>query len=239
MELTASKDELTGRWNIPELEPSEKTFERMCEMLRENIPFKFARYGDGEFFCMSGKSGHNCDKHDYFMDLGLALSRAFYDNPSYMVGIQPLSVHSGLYRKASDWLTPPKNIYNADVLHNASIDGDLQRLFKAVQGRPVVVVGPAHLSTISDKFIEIPGVNCWNEYGTVCKALYKVLDGWKCIEPGNSDDKQPVVLLCASMMSEVIIHRFQNHEATFIDCGSVFDPYYGKLSRSYHHKLKL
>lgn len=234
MELTASKDERTGRWNIPELEPSEKTFERMCEMLRTGQQFSFARYGDGEFFCMSGKQGHNCDKHEYFSDLGIELSKAFYSDPQYMVGIQPLSVKSGLYKKAADlWSTSPANIYNADTLHNASIDGNIPELFKALEGRPFVVVGPAHLSKVGEFFIEIPYVNCWLQFNQICIKICESLLYQRAFKIN------PVILLCASMMSEVIIEHFKDSEATFVDVGSCLDPYYGKLSRSYHHKLKL
>jgi len=39
------------------------------------------------------------------------------------------------------------------------------------------------------------------------------------------------------MMSEVLIDQLSYSENTFIDCGSVFDPYVGVKSRRYHHKL--
>lgn len=236
MELTASKDEATGRWDIPELEPSDKTFDRMCEMLRNDQQFKFARYGDGEFFCMFGKKGHNCDKHEYFQDLGDALRNAYFSDPRYMIGIQPLSINNGIYQQADIIGGTPAYIYNADVLHNASIDGKLIELFKSFEGRPSVVVGPAHLSNVGDIWIKIPDVNCWLDYDRVYGELYSLLN---YLDPQKIATRKPVVLLCASMMSEVLIHDFKDHEATFIDCGSVLDPYYGKLSRSYHHKLKL
>jgi hypothetical protein len=234
MELTATKNELTGRWNIPELEPSEKTFERMCDMLRNDVQFKFARYGDGEFFCMSGKVGRNCDKHEYFPDLGRALCYAFFDDPQYMVGIQPLSVQTGLYKKFADmWTTAPANLYNADALHNASIDGKLSKLFESIGDRPAVVVGPAHLGNMKAYFIEIPSLNCWLDF----KNTLKSINYWLSVAAGYN--QKPVFILCASMMSEVIIHKFKDADATFIDCGSVFDIYHGVKSRSYHHKIKL
>src|SRR5688572_2860694 len=121
--MEAKRDELTGRWSLTGVEPSEVTFERMCKMLKEGENFKFARFGDGEFNCMFGKVGHNCDGHEYFPDLGTALNNAFYSDPQYMVGIQPLSVQGGLYQRAIIHSNGPKNIYDADVLHSASIDG--------------------------------------------------------------------------------------------------------------------
>lgn len=230
MQLTSSKDESTGRWTLHGVEPSEVTFERMCKMLREGKNFKFARYGDGEFFCMAGKIGRNCDKHEYFADLGQALNDAFYSDPDYMVGVQPLSVHSGLYQRALQFAPGPKNIYDADVLHSASIDGRLGEFMEALKGRYVIIIGPEHLKQLGlRKHIVINSVNCWNDYDRLCDEIGK----W--INYGYDF----VFLLCASMMSEVLINDFQYTAHTFIDCGSVFDPYVGKLSRSYHHKLKL
>lgn len=229
MALKASKNETTGRWTLEGVEPSGKTFERMCTMLRERENFKFARYGDGEFYCMSGKIGRNCDKHEYFPDLGLALNEAFYSDPKYMVGIQPLSVHGGLYQRAIQERSGPKNIYDADVLHSASIDGRLDQFLECLRGRDTILVGPEHLRPLYLKTMIIPDVNCWRDYQSIREQLF-----FKLYEA-----KDAVVLLCASMMSEVLIHNFRFLDHTFIDAGSVLDPYVGKFSRSYHHKLNL
>jgi hypothetical protein len=227
MELKAIKDESNGRWTIEGLEPCEKTYERMLQMLKDFVPFKFARYGDGEFFCMSGKIGRNCDKHEYFPDLGQALNEAWYSSPEYIVGVQPMSIRSGLYQKVKE--AGPKNIVNADVLHNASIDGKLIQLVNACNERSTILVGPKHLEGMRATQIVIPDVNCWETYVETASLIQKCLD----------ITSNPVFLLCASMMSEVIIHDFKDTDATFIDCGSVFSPYFGVKNRSYHHKLKI
>jgi hypothetical protein len=225
MELKAHKEESTGRWTLEGVEPSEETFNDMCLMLETKVNFKFARYGDGEFMCMSGHIGCNKDKHQFFPNLGQALNDAFYSNPKYMVGIQPLSVQGGLYQRALQFAQGPKNIYDADVLHSASIDGRLGEFLESLRGRNAIIVGPEHLRPLYLKMITIPSVNCWLEYATTKEKIARTL---------KDDD---VLLLCASMMSEVLIHDFKNAKCTIIDCGSVFDPYVGKLSRSYHHKL--
>lgn len=231
--MEATRNELTGRWSMTGVEPSEVTFERMCKMLREGENFKFARYGDGEFNCMFGKIGRNCDGHEYFPDLGMALNDAFYSDPKYMVGIQPLSVQGGLYQKAiSQREGYPKNIYDADVLHSASIDGNIDLLLQSLQSRTVFSVGPLHLNNLfpgAKESMLINDKNCWLQYEKIVRLIEHSFD-W---------DESPVFLLCASMMSEVIIDRFKDSTGTFIDCGSVFDPYCGKLSRKYHHKLQL
>jgi len=228
--MEAKRDELTGRWTLSGVEPSEVTFERMCKMLREGENFKFARVGDGEANCMLGKVGHNCDGHEYFPDLGTALNNAFYSDPEYMVGIQPLMVQQGTWERLKGREGYPKNIYDADVLHSASIDGKLEQFIKSMQLRQIILVGPNHLKNIFPlfRFIEIPDKNCWNAYDLIHGALWNEL--W--------EEYDAVVLLCASMMSEVLIDDFKDSPNTFIDCGSVFDPLAGKFSRKYHHKLK-
>lgn len=233
MDLKASRNEATGRWTLEGVEPSEVTFERICKMLKEGENFKFARYGDGEFNCMFGKFGQNCDGHEYFPALGTALNDAFYSDPSYMVGIQPLAVQSGMWEKAIQREGYPKNIYDADVLHSASIDGKITDLFKACEGRPIVLVGPQHLSTVPDIHIRVSRVNCWQEYDAVRNILEHTLNH---LDPLGQATTKPIVFLCCSMMAEVLIDEFQFRNCTIIDCGSVFDPYWGVKSRRYHHK---
>jgi hypothetical protein len=213
-----------GTWDIEGLEPWWITFERMCKMLKVKESFKFARYGDGEIYCMSGRIGRNCDKHEYFPELGLALHQAA-ENADYMVGIQPLSVSQGLHKDNFDY----ESLYNADVLHNASIKGMLGKFMNELADRDTILVGPEHLSKVADVYISIPSVNCWKEYDNVRQLLWFALH----------DNPDAVVLLCASMMSEVLIDKFKDHPNTFIDCGSVFDPYHNVKSRRYHHNLKI
>jgi hypothetical protein len=227
-DLKPSRDELTGRWTIEGLEPSEEVLVKICEMLRLGVNFKFARYGDGEFNCMFGKRGKNCDGHEYFPGMGerlrLALSRA-----NYMVGIQPLalSIYPELIK---NFLPSPVHIVNADVLHNASIDGILHHFLDSFNGRYIVLVGPAHLQYFfNGVHIVIPSVNCWTEYENVRQQIAFHTEGVH----------NAVVLLAASMMSEVLIDDFADEPLTFIDVGSVLDPYCGIKSRRYHHKLKL
>jgi hypothetical protein len=234
MELTASKNELTGRWTLEGVKPSAETFDAICDMLKQKFNFKLARYGDGEMNCMFGKKGRNCDGHEYFSDLGLALWNVITSHPTYMVGIQPLaySINPEFFNNNFSHL----NVYDADVLHSASIDGKMDRFFEALEDRSILVVGPWHLNQLAfvrpqaflgTRHIPVPDINCWEK-------RYQIVD-----EIENSLKENDVVLLCASMMSEVLIDRFRNHNSTWIDCGSVFDPYCNVKSRSYHHKLKL
>lgn len=231
MEAIKNED---GTWDIPQLEHWEETFETMCLDITTGRPFKFARYGDGEFFCMNGRQGHNCDGHEYFPELGKRLKKAALRADHYMVGIQPLSISQkiNLHEYFAD-----AQYYNADVLHNASIKGRLWQFYdRAFETKSVVLVGPKHLLDLSKRtgspksFIEISPLNCWTEYFKTCQSIATALRGIN----------NPIVLLCASMMSEVIIDQFRHHEdLTIIDCGSVFDPYCHVKSRRYHQTLQV
>jgi hypothetical protein len=227
--MDAKRDEETGRWTVDGMEATEVIYERLCRMLHEGKNFKFARYGDGEFNCMFGKVGRNCDQHEYFPDLGKRLNKAFLE-ADYILGIQPLAL-TLLYKENIITKSTGKDIVNADVFHNASIDKQLSRFTDALDHRHVIVVGPLHLQRcfLDCVHIVIPDVNCWTNYEQVKSQIAFHIDGVH----------NAVVILCASMMSEVLIDDFKDDPHTFIDAGSVFDPYCNVKSRRYHHKLTL
>jgi hypothetical protein len=224
--MKAHRDELTGRWHsdLPDV------FDLICDKLRNREPFSFARFGDGEFNAIYGKKGANCDGHEYFPDMGKRLRQVLESKPNYIVGLQPLTLASERWQQIQqdfpgiDWV-------DADSIHNASIDGRLTELFEAELGMDQIVVGPSHLRKVSPYFIEVPPVNCWTHFWqTVDNIMHELI---------YSKKGMACVSLCASMMSEVIIHEFRHSGHTFIDLGSVLDPYAGVKSRRYHHKLQL
>lgn len=225
--MQATRNEVTGRWSLTGVEDSNVTFDRMCKMLQLRLPFKFARYGDGEINCMNGKVGNNCDRHKYFPDLGARLRRTLETTPEYMVGIQPLSVAH--MRDSVNKYFSGIDLYNADTIHNASIDGKLNEFFETLEDRDVLLVGPPHLAGVlpEAEHVAITPVDCWKDYDNIVKNI-----------PHDRGDL--VVLLCASMVSEVIIHDYRMFkDITMIDMGSVLDPYAGVKSRRYHHKLNI
>ncbi len=219
-----------GTWDVTGLPPWLETFDTMLEFLERKVPFKFARYGDGEINCINGKPGHNCDHHNYYSDLGLALHNAT-QRARYMVGIQPLSISQRLNLDIFHGL----DLYNADVLHNASIRKRLPDFVQAMKHRFVVLVGPRHLKKLPfyHLHIEIPTLNCWLKYEEICGEIETL------VTQNVIRHESIVFILCASMMSEVIIDRFRDSACTFIDAGSVFDPYAGVKSRRYHYALTI
>src|SRR5690606_1253192 len=161
------------------------------------------------------------------------LREALESNPDYIVGLQPLTLASDRWPQIqSDF--PNIKWVDADCIHNASIDHRLEKLFHMLRRRDVMVVGPSHIVSVAKAlgvhWFMLPYMNCWERFGAV--------RNWIINESVKFDN--PVVLLCASMMSEVLIDEFKNCDnMTMIDMGSVLDPFVGVKSRRYHHKLKI
>lgn len=203
--------------------------------LNTRHPFSFARYGDGEWKAILGDSGQNCDGHKYFPDLGLQLASIVKSQPEYYMGMQKLAKRL-LGRRIDSFIGDTKIEWiNADLFHHASDKGRLKPFFKIFSASPVVVVGPQHLRGLDkyfavEHFVQVPQKNCWLEFETTLQQVSQIL----------GDKKYHVVLFCSSMMSNVLIDRLYKKNgphATLLDMGSVFDPYVGLKSRSYHQKI--
>lgn len=234
------RDPQTGMWHI-ENESTEQFYEELLQKLKTKQNFAFSRWGDGELNAVFGsKRRANCDGHTYFEDMGRELKQILLSQPKYIMGLQPLamSIAIGDELELFEHHNNLKiNWVNSDILHNASIQGQFYKFFQALSDRKVIIVGPSKLSRI-DKyipvhyFLSIPDRDCWLSN----KDIESILCSYLNEEPNQ------VVLFCASMMTEVLIdrlyHKFGDTQ-TFIDTGSVFDPYCNVRSRSYHKKLKI
>jgi hypothetical protein len=203
------------------------TFKEHIDKIVNKEMYSFSRWGDGEWLCLLGAKGMNCDKHQYFPELREALRRVLESSPKYILGLQNHAKKS--MGNAIDDTTSLFNLewVASDIFHNASINGELPLLIDALKGRNVVLVGAKHLKGFNGwEFIEVPSVDCWLNYEETLKELEQTIT------------KDDVVLFCASMMSNVLIDKL-NGKATLIDVGSVFDPYVGVKSRTYHKTLKV
>lgn len=203
------------------------TFEQHLEKLRSKEKYSFSRWGDGEWLCLLNYKGANCDGHEYFNDLGNKLRQILTLTPKYTIGLQSLA--SRRFEKEIESYTNNFNLTwcGSDVFHHASSNGKLNELFEVLKDREVILVGANHLKGFKGwKHIEIPTKNCWLSYDKTLIELEETI---------KEDD---VVLFCASMMSNVLIDEL-NGRATLIDMGSVFDPYAGVNSRTYHKTLKI
>jgi len=210
------------------------TFDDMCDKLEGRENFSLARVGDGEWLCILGASGSNCDAHPYYRDLSLSLAFVLLQGQRYYMGMQPKATKD-LGAQIASWIARNEcdiEWCNADIIHDASIADRLEEMFFALRGRKVVLVGPPHLKPIAMRLraphIETPSFPAWKAWTTLYADMAEQLDG------------DSVVLYCSGMATEVMLdkaHDEYGDTITQIDVGSAFDPLCGVCSRKYHKQI--
>lgn len=195
-------------------------FNELVGKIKKNIPFKFVRWGDGEWIVYFNIKRKLCDS-DPKPEAQKDIRRSLYGD--FIYGVQNIS------KKLFE--IPKREWVNADIFHYASIDGRLSPLFKALKGKKIVLVGPKHLRDLKvikvDKFIEVPPKNCWGSKERVMEELEKT-DG-------------EVYIFCCAFLTNVLIYDLDKNEKfddkIMLDLGSLLDVYAGKPSRGYHKKM--
>lgn len=191
----------------------------------------FSRWGDGEWHAVLGRKGRNCDRHRYYENLGQALGNVLrgHEPKNYCLGMQS-HARNTMGEDIDRWLkinTPPIEWVDADILHIAAWDGQLSPFVDALRSSGWVLVGPDILGVMRpDEHIRVPILDAWMDRERV---LAECLDAMAA-------NRDRVFVFCASMMSNWLIHVLwyaSDHRSTLIDAGSVFDPWAGRLRRTY------
>jgi hypothetical protein len=203
-------------------------YETLLYNIKNNISFAFSRWGDGEWLNVNKFNGKNCDGNIYYSDLGDELKKIVSVKQYYHMGVQTYiqySVNESM-KYTQDWT-------DADVLHRASINGTLYDFISLLNTVHVVYVGNESLKKLEfiDEFIEIPYNNCWLSRNEIIDRIKNTF----------VENTHKVYLFSAGMVSNVFVDRLWklNNTNTYIDVGSVFDPYVGRTTRSYHKLLKI
>ena len=209
-------------------------YQDLIDGITANIPFHFARYGDGEFYAIFKKKGCNTDKHEYGIPgLSEDLERTLIEKKPYIYGLQPLAAETPkLAPRIRELVGPGFPWVNADIMHEASENGEILSFFDLLRVKKCLFIGPPHLKALKvnwDKcqLIKIPPKNC---YSVDRDALARAIQH----EPAD------MVIFCAGFLTNIMI--WELHELLMdrwmIDAGSLFDPYCGVLSRDYHALVK-
>ena len=206
-----------------------RTYEEFIETIDSGVPFAFTRWGDGEWLNIRKSPGSNCDGNLYYHDLGDALSEIVETRQDYILGYQDTK-----WKLLSDVNKyPDQDWVDADVFHKASMENNLSPLIETLQNKTVVYIGNKGLSGLPfiDEFIEIPESNVWLNREEVLYNIKRTIDS----------NVSKVYCFSAGMATNVFIDRLWKHnrKQTYIDVGSVFDPYVGKITRTYHKHLNL
>lgn len=215
------------------------TLEDFTSRLQSKEPFVFLRFGDGEWNAVLGKSNCNCDGQKY-EDVRNYLRHVLLNAPaSYWMGMQPFAMRlRGPEIEA--WLAEnrPRGLdwVWSETLPRASMRNRLPEFFKSLAGRQVVLIGPKYLSSIGKQFrvhkhLFVP------TNGKAQTAFHRIVADAKDFLKQRADDA--TFLVSAGMTSEGLIHEIAKKapKATFIDTGSLFEPYVGKSIRRYHQSI--
>jgi len=203
------------------------TFVDIVNNIKKSIPFAFARYGDGEWLNIKKHIGTNCDGNIYYSELGDELKKIVEVRQDYIMGAQDYNKFK-LFSSVNEY--PNQDWVDADVLHKASADNLLQPFIDALSTKHIVYIGNIHQKKLEfiNEFIEIPDKNVWLHRNKLLQSIENTFDG-----------SHKVYCFSAGMATNVFIDILwkNNNKNTYIDVGSVFDPYVGRLTRKYHHNL--
>jgi hypothetical protein len=214
-----------------------KFFNEMCKKLRNGEPFKFSRFGDGEWLCMMGRQGKNRDGNDYLPELGRSLREILNSEPDYYIGLQPgvlVDVGRGYDPEMREFVMKTifqldLNLVIGDTLHYASEFGFLDRFINSLKNRFVITIGAEYFEELPYAFIKTNPTNSFHDNDRIINEANDYID--------DIYDVNPVCLVANAMNSNVIIDKLSK-DITAIDIGSVFDPYLGRPRASYQHNMK-
>ena len=215
------------------------TYNILLDMLRAKEQFAFSRWGDGEWACVLGHKGKNCDGHQYHKSLSVALGNILKRRPAYYMGMQPMAMRN-MGASIRGWLNcyqAGRAWHDADMLHTASMADRLGDFWKILKDRQVVLVSSFNPDEIGRvpldvKTVNVPIKDAWLYYDNVLSMLSYTAKN--CVSDGA------VFLFCSGMMTNVLIdemYKEYGDRFTLLDCGSLFDPLVGRNTRNYHKKI--
>ncbi len=209
------------------------SLEVFVNLVEEGKPFSFSRWCDGHWRQILGRTcGGTGDGHKYAKEIGDDLRAVLLDRPKYMLGLQGLSLRGSLGKRVKSWIhdngIEDLTWLDADIFHRASMENRLDPIIQGLSGREVIAVGPKHMEKLpfASHFVPIPKTDTYYEKRRIIEQIEGIL---KDLEPS-------VVSVSAGWTANLLIaemHPTFGDKHTFIDFGSVWDPYAGVYSRSY------
>ena len=209
------------------------------DKLKSDEKFSFTRWGDGEWGCVFGAKGHNCDKHQYFESMSKELTEAIVNDKGYYKATWPMNVP--MMTNISHLITGMKEKYNiednwvdARVWEESAMQDTINPLIKQLEKMDFVIVSEKSKKDLPIKyrdFIEVPVVDCYLEKENIKNEIKRLTEKYD----------RPVFGLSASMATNVIVDELFEEigdKCWMIDFGSIWEPYIGKVSRSYHHRYE-
>lgn len=184
-------------------------------------PISLARFGDGEWLCIEGKSGGNSHGCAYTPELRVDLLSCLTDN-GIVKGMQ--RILPSQYRRIRPH-TAFGQWVDTEVFADELAEGNLKPLFDLFREATIVIISSKEKRVVPlpyAHFIEVPRTNAHAEKDRVVKEV---------LEYG----KPALYLFSCGMAAGPFVHALHGKipGASFIDIGHIFDPFCGEASRDY------
>lgn len=221
----------TRNFNEETLNKIFSTLKMWTEFILNTTNFSFIKFGDGEFYCMMGENGENCDHHPYSKELAVKLYDAWYFfNTLQNIYIAEWAGHKPdmtcttiSERFQLDLISKTDinvNFVNYEILLQNTLCQDKFDFLKSIKNssRKKIFVGPDRLQGVNkflnvDKFICIPLINTFAKYDEILPTIL------------NEVEDNSIFLFSCGLPSKSFIHKIleKNNNVTCLDFGSGFD----------------
>lgn len=215
--------------------------EHYLQLIKNNKPFSFSRFGDGEALCINNPDFFKTQKtypyRSWILTCGDQLLKILINNHDYyhcfLYGtFWERGPHRGNdFIKILDEKCGNMNFYDGEVWQDLSFDDGILKITKAIDPYIPVFIGGKHLKNIEHingiskmKLIEIDDVNAYEDYDFIYNEIMN-----------KFNEGSRMFCFSASIVGKILIDNLFpiiGDKAFMIDFGSLFDPYCGKLSRS-------
>lgn len=205
--------------------------------------FSFIKFGDGEFYCMLGTPGYNCDQHPYSKILGEKLNLAwnyFCSSKTHEIYIAEWADQPGSFGTPQNIL-PQKNphnpifsfynkitenkelnfkLVNFEILLQNTLSLEKYNFFKTLKNidRNKVFIGPERLNKVQsflniNTHIQVPLHNTFSKYDDILNACK------------NLYKKNTIFIFSSGMPTKSLIFELikEHSDITCLDTGSSFD----------------
>lgn len=215
-----------------------RPFNEYVQALNSRVPFAMSRWGDGEWKALLGHQGSTCDGQTYSKALRRALTDVLGSRPTYEVGMSAFAVRR--YGDAIERYLQQHGLSfhwtNADVFASASRESRLAPLVAALYARTVILIGPKYLSALKlfpvVSHVVVPEHEAFNEWPSLRRRSLHTVELYLTTNP--------VVAISAGPVAKLLVHALASACpcATVVDFGSVWDPYAGRITRTYHKAIQ-
>ena len=210
--------------------------------IRNNEYFSFARFGDGEVLAMfESKWAGNCDGAPYLKELREPMKQIFLNKYPYYHCLLYCTGHPYIKSLFGEEIADKfyalidngTQYYDGEIWQEYAFKDRIAEITYAISDKPFCLIGSSKLV----KMLEVDGINKENAQFVVVNDRTSFKDTKRVIDEIMDYYDEGVRMFCfsAGYSTKIWIDMLwpvYGGTAFFIDFGSVFDPFCGKLSRS-------